>query len=272
MSVLRRINSAAVVISSVLLGSMALTHAQTTPGRGQQIIDQAVAALGGDRFLNMKNRVEKGRIYGFFRDQLSGLDVTTTYVEYLPSAPAKGLGIREREILGKKQDYSYLFLPDQAWDITFRGARPVEDEDWSRHFRTTENDILYILKVRHNEPGLQFDYSGSEVMLSTHVEVVDVTDSKDRTVRVYFDHNTMLPIRETFSWQDPQTREHNDEEIDYDKWRDAGDGVMWPFTIERQRNGYKTYQMFASHIEVNQQIPANTFELPPGAKVLKKAE
>jgi hypothetical protein len=268
----RRNFAAAAAVVSILLAGFAASRAQTPPSKGQQLIDQAVAALGGDRFLNMKNRVEKGRIYGFFHDQLSGLDVTTTYVEYLPTVPPNGLGIREREVLGKKQDYSYLFLPDQGWDITFRGARPIEDDAWSRYVRTNENDILYILKVRHNEPGLQFDYSGSEVMLSTHVEVVDITDAKDRTVRVYFDHNTMLPMRETFSWQDPQTREHNDEEIDYDKWRDAGDGIMWPFSVERQRNGYKTYQMFASHIEVNQQIPANAFELPPGVKVLKKVE
>lgn len=246
--------------------------AQTVPNKGEQIINQAISALGGDRFLNMRNRVDKGRIYAFFHDQLSGLDVTTTYTEYLPQVPANGLGIREREILGKKQDYSYLFLPDQAWDITFRGARPVEDEVWKRYARTTENDILYILKVRHAEPGLQYDYSGSEVFLSTHVEVVDVTDAKDRTVRVYFDHNTFLPVRETFTWQDEKTREHNDEEIDYDKWRDAGDGVTWPFSIERQRNGYKTYQMFASHVEVNQPVPPGTFDLPPGAKILKKAE
>jgi hypothetical protein len=260
------------VISLLVLSGWLCSKAETPANKGKQIVDQALAAMGGDRFLNMKNRVAKGRIYSFFHDELSGLDVTTTFTEYLPQTAPNGLAIREREILGKKQDYSYLFLPNQAWDITFRGARPVEDEVWNRYVRTTENDILYILKVRHDEPGLQYDYGGSEVYVSTHVEVVDITDAKDRTVRVYFDHNTFLPIRETFSWQDPQTREHNDEEIDYDKWRDAGNGVMWPFSIERQRNGYKTYQMFANNVMVNQSVPANTFELPPGAKVLKKAE
>jgi hypothetical protein len=249
-----------------------LSKADTGPNKGKQVVDQALAALGGNRFLDMKNRVAKGRIYSFFHDQISGFDVTTTVTEYLPEATQNGLGIREREILGKKQDYSYLFLPNQAWDITFRGARPIEEDAWRRYFRTTENDVLYILKVRHNEPGLQYDYIGNEVFLSTHVDVVDITDANDRVVRVYFDHNTFLPIRETFSWQDEQTREHNDEEIDYDKWRDAGDGIMWPFTIERQRNGYKTYQMFATHVMVNQTIPANTFELPAGAKILKRVD
>jgi hypothetical protein len=253
-------------------GAVAQESASVSANKGKEVVEHAIAGLGGERFLNMKNRVTKGRIYTFFHDQVSGLDVTTTYTEYLANRPAKGLGIREREVLGKKQDYSYLFLPDQGWDITFRGARPIDDEGWTRYVRTTENDILYLLKVRHDEPGLQYDYGGSEVYLSTHVEVVDITDAQDRTVRVYFDHNSFLPVRETFQWQDPQTRERNDEEFDFDKWRDVGDGIMWPYSIERQRNGYMTYQMFATHIEVDQPLPGNVFDLPPGARILKKVD
>jgi hypothetical protein len=250
----------------------ALIAQSDSSAKAKQIVGQAIAALGGDRFLHMQNRVARGRIYAFFHDRLSGLDVTTTYTEYLPERPAKGIALRERELLGKKQDYSYLFLPDQGWDLTFRGARPIPDETWQRYVRTTENDILYILKVRHDEPGLIYDYVGSDVYLSTHVEVVDITDAQSRTVRAYFDHNTLLPIHETFSWLDPDTRTHNDEVIEYDKYRDAGDGIMWPYSIERERNGYKTYQMFATKVEVNQPVPAKTFELPPGAKVLKKVD
>lgn len=247
--------------------------AQTdSSAKAKQIVDQSIAALGGERFVHMHNRVARGRIYAFFHDQLSGLDVTTIYTEYLSERPAKGIALREREVLGKKQDYSYLFLPDQGWDVTFRGARPIPDETWQRYVRTTENDILYMLKVRRDEPGLIYDYVGSQVYLSTHVEIIDITDAQSRTVRVYFDHNTLLPVHETFSWLDPDTRTHNDETIDYDKYRDAGDGIMWPYSIERERNGYKTYQMFATKVEVNQPVPAKTFELPPGAKVLKKVD
>jgi len=246
-----------------------LCRAQSSTDKGKQIVDQAVAALGGERFLHMHSRLAHGRIYAFFHDQLSGLDIATIYTEYVPQAPPQGIALREREVLGKKQDYSYLFLENQAWDITFRGARPVSDETWEKYVRTTENDVLYILRVRRNEPGMTFDYVGSDVYVSTHVEIVDITDAQDRTVRVYFDHNTLLPVRETYAWLDPDTKEHNDAETLFDKWRDAG-GVMWPFTIERERNGYKTYQMFATSVQVDQPTPPNTFELPPGAKVLKR--
>ena len=250
----------------------AVLSAQSSSNKGKELFDHAIAALGGDRFLHMQNRMESGRVYAFFREQISGLDVAKIYTEYLSERPANGLAIRQRQVFGKKQDYSALFLGDQGWDITFRGARPMADEKWQRYLRTTENDVLYILRVRFNEPGLQFDYIGTDVYQSTHVEIVDITDAQNRTVRVYLDHNTVLPVHEAFSWIDPQTRYHNDEAIQFDKYRDVGGGIMWPYTMERLRNGYKTYQIFSEKVEVNQSLPPTTFELPPGAKVLKKVD
>jgi hypothetical protein len=250
----------------------AMLSAQTGTNKGKQFCDQAIAALGGDRFLHMQNRIESGRVYSFFREQLSGLGIAKIYTQYLSEKPPKGLAVHQRQVFSKKQDYSVLFLSDQAWDITFRGARPISDEKWQRYLRTTENDILYILRVRYNEPGLQFDYIGTDVYQSKHVEMVDITDAQNRTVRVYFDHNTVLPVHEAFSWIDPETRYHNDEITEFDKYRDIGAGIMWPYTIERERNGYKTYQIFSERVEVNQSLPPKTFELPPGVKVLKKVD
>jgi hypothetical protein len=256
----------------VALLCAASLSAQTSSNKGKQLCDQAIAALGGDRFLHMQNRVESGRVYAFFREQISGLDVAKIYTEYLSEKPPKGLSVRQRQVFGKKQDYSALFLGDQGWDLTFRGARAMTDEKWQRYLRTTENDILYILRVRYNEPGLQFDYIGTDVYQSRHVEIADITDAQNRTVRVYFDHNTVLPMHEAFSWIDPETRYHNDEATEFDKYRDVGGGIMWPYTIQRERNGYKTYQIFAEKVEVNQSLPPKTFELPPGVKVLKKVD
>ena len=259
------------VITLFILGSC--LQAQTgkaPPNKAKDLIDQTVKALGGDRFLNMHTRRTNARIYGFFHDQMSGYYIANIYTQYLDDKSLKGLQIKERQVLGKHQDYSYLYLNDQGFDITFRGARPLEDERWDRYARTTSNDILYWLRYRYDEPGMQYDYIGNQVLITNHVEVVDITDANDNTVRVYLDYNTKLPVRQSFKWLDPQTKEHNDEVTDFDKWRDAGDGVMWPFTIERERNGYKIFQIFANKVEINGELPANIFDLPKGAQILKK--
>jgi hypothetical protein len=253
-----------------LLAVGALRVQTAAPDKGKKLVDQAVQALGGDRFLNMHTRRTNARIYSFFHDQMSGYDIANIYTQYFDDKTIKGLQVREREVLGKKQDYSYLFLADQGFDITFRGARPIPDDRWDRYTRTTSNDILYLLRYRYNEPGMQYDYIGDQVFITKHVEVVDITDAAGQTVRVYFDYNSKLPVRQSFQWLDTETRQHDDEITEFDKWRDAGDGVMWPFTIERERNGYKFYQIFANKVEINAELPANIFELPKGAQILKK--
>ena len=261
-------------VKSILLTILAVTalESQTAapPNKAKDVVDQCVKALGGERFLNMHTRHEAGRIYAFFHDQMSGFDVANIYTQYRDDKDLKGVQVRERQVLGKKQDYSYLYLADQAFDITFRGARPIDDERWQRYARSTTNDILYWLRYRYNEPGMQYDYIGNQVLITNHVDVVDITDANDKTIRVYFDYNTKLPVRESFTWLDTETRERNDEVTDYDKWRDAGDGIMWPFTIERARNGYKFYQIFANKVEINAELPDGIFDLPKGAQILKK--
>lgn len=257
-------------LATLVLIAAFLPAQAAPPNKGKELIDQAVKALGGDRFLNMHTLHTNARIYAFFRDRMSGYDIANIYTQYLDDKTIKGLQVREREVLGKHQDYSYLFLADQGFDITFRGARPIPDDRWANYSRTTSNDILYWLRYRYDEPGMQYDYVGNQVLITNHVEVVDITDANDKTVRVYLDYNTKLPVRQSFSWLDSETKEHYDEVTDFDKWRDAGGGVMWPFTIERERNGYKIFQIFANKVEINADLPAGIFDLPSGAQILKK--
>jgi len=259
-------------MSLVAVGQTPVLPPAPSQIQGKQFIDKALTALGGPSFSHLRTVLSAGRVYGFFHDQLSGLDIAKTYVEYAEVQPDKGLGVTERQVYGKKQDYSVLYLPDQAFDLTYRGARPIPEENWQRYHRATENDILYILRFRLGEPGLQFDYVGADVLLSSHVEVIDVSDSQDRIIRVYFDHNTMLPLRQIYKWLDPVTKERNEEITIYNKWRNGGFGVMWPFSVERQRNGYKIYQSFSDSVEVNKALPEKIFELPAGAKILKKVD
>lgn len=240
--------------------------------KGKPYVEQALAALGGDTFGHMQTRSEHGRVFSFFHDLISGLSIATVYTQYLDQKPAHGVAVREREEFGKKKDWSVLLLPDQGWEITYRGARPVADETWNKYLQTTETSIFYFLRERFGEPGIDYDYIGTDVIDGAQVDVIDITDPQDRVIRVSFDHITHLPVRQIYKWIDPVTKYHNDEVTDYDKYRDTGNGVKWPFTIERQRNGYKTYEIFADHVEINQALPEKTFDLPPGAKVLHKVE
>jgi hypothetical protein len=255
------------LVAMILLAPPFLTA--QSESRGKKFVEEVVTALGGDRFLHMQNRIEGGRAYSFYNEQLSGLAIATIYTEYLDQPPSKGIAIRERQVFGKHQDYSVLFLEDQAWDVTFRGARPLSDQPLSRYLNSTLNNILYILRERYNEPGLEFDYVGEDVVENREVILVDVYDNQNRTVHVMFDRITKLPVKQSFDYVDEPTKMRMTESTVFGKYRDVT-GIMWPYSIQRERNGEKVYEIYSDRVQFNQNLPSSTFSLPPGVKLLPK--
>ncbi len=245
-------------------------HAENMQQRAKRVVDECVQALGGDNFLTVDNVVETGRAYSFYRERLSGLTIARISRRWLNKVedPSKTLAVLEREDFGKKFDYGVIFQQDAAYDVTFRGARPLATDQWDRYRRTTVNDIFYILRERLHEPGLIFESRGADVWDNNPVEIVDITDAQNNVVTVYFHQITKVPLREVMVWHDDATKERNEQVTLYTKFR-VVDGVQWPQTIQRNRNGEKIYEMFAETLEINKKLPTSIFDLPAGMKKLK---
>jgi hypothetical protein len=264
-------------MKSIVAGALVLASALSSPAaesaqdRGKRIVNECLDALGGDRFLKMENRVSSGRAYSFYREQLSGLSIAKIYTRYYSGVAdtAHDLAIRERQNFGKKEDFGVLFGEKEAWDLTFRGARPLADDRFARYKESALRDILYILRIRLHERGLIFESRGADVLQNAPVEIVDITDADNRTTTVYFHQTTKLPIRQVFYRRNPVTKEKDEEITLYSKYRDVG-GVQWPYAIERERNGEKILQVFSESVEINDSKALDSlFALPTGIKMLK---
>jgi hypothetical protein len=245
-----------------------LAFAQPRQEQGKQVINDALAALGGERFLAVKDRVETGRAYSFYRDRLTGLAVAKVYTRYLDKAAEGQFAQRERQTYGKDEDSVILFLPENAYQITYRGAKPLQTERFHRYLDSTRRNIFYILRHRLKEPGMIFESQGSTVWQNAPVNIVDIIDADNNVVKVYFHRSTKLPIRQEFQRRDPKTKERNDEVTVFAKYRDVGNGVQWPFTIMAERNGEKLYEMYSETVTINQGLTDELFTLPGGIKVL----
>lgn len=256
---------------AVLLTAGSAAAAESAAERGKRVVYEALKALGGDAYLQMNDRVESGRAYSFYRDQISGLSIAKIYTRYL--APAPGVAsARERQAFGLKEDNSVLLTENGAWEITFRGARPLEDTRYTNYKDSTLRNVLYILRQRLNEPGLSFYSRGSDFYENRPVEIVDITDDSTNTVTVYFDQRTKLPTKQTFRRKNEQFKDFDNEITIYGLFRNVGGGVTWPCNIRRERNGEKTFEMFADKVEVNKGLSDNLFALPGDIKVLPKAK
>jgi len=258
----------------LLVACCALTaagSAETAAERGQRVIDDALKALGGDAFLKMDDRVEAGRAYSFFREELSGLSVAKIYTRYIAPQPGK-LSARERQAFGKDEYAAVLFTEDGAWELTFRGARPLADQRYDAYKDSTLRNVLYILRQRLREPGMIFYSRQSDIYQTTPVEIVDITDADNRTVTVYFSQSTKLPIRQVFKRRNQELGGWDEEVTIFAKYRDVGGGVKWPFDIRRDRNGEKIYEIFADSVEINKNLKDDLFALPGNLKLLPKAK
>ena len=259
------------ILFALFVAALSL-RAETPEQRGKRVVNECLQALGGDRYLNMETRIESGRAYSFYRDSLTGLSIATIYTRYDSGVTdtAHNLAQHERDNFDKKQDYGTLFTDKEAWDITYRGARPLPDERFQRYKETTLRDVFYIIRVRLHEPGWIMESKGADVIENRPVEIVDLIDADNLTTTVYFDQITKLPLRQVFFRRDPVTKDRNEEVTHFTKYRDTGGGVQWPFAIERDRNGEKIYEIFSTSVEVNdKKASADLFMLPSTIKLLK---
>jgi hypothetical protein len=114
-----------------------------------------------------------------------------------------------------------------------------------------------------------FESRGADVVENAPVEIVDITDSENRVVTVYFHQSTKLPVKQVWVWRDPKTKDRNEEVTRLSRYRDVGGGVQWPQQITRERNGEKIYQIFSDSVAVNQGLPEDLFDVPTGPSTTK---
>jgi hypothetical protein len=254
-----------------MLACMGSLGAQTQSEiRGGKIIQDAVAALGGNNFLTMEDRIESGRAYSFYRENISGFSIAKIYTRYITVAAGKtgvDVGERERQSFGKDEDVSVLFTENGGWELTWKGAKELDKDRINRWRDTTLRSIFYILRVRLKEPGMVFESRGADVFQNQPVDIVEITDADDRVVTVYFNQDTKLPIRQVYKHYNSQTKERDEEVTLYSRYRDAGQGVQWPHQIRRERNGEKVYEIYAETVVINKDLTDNLFTVPaPGEK------
>jgi hypothetical protein len=246
--------------------------AQSIQEKGRQLVDEMIEALGGEQFLDVENTVEKGRVFSFYQSQVNGLSRATIYKNYLPlpdDPDPRTLHLRERQGFGDEERWYYLITEDDAWEVTYRGARPMAADTVERLHDNRMRDVFYTLLRRRNEDGIIFEERGTEVMNNRPTVKLDITDSENRVVTVWLHYSTKLPLRMSYQTRDENNVPHEDV-VYYDKYNDAGGGVMLPMIIQRERDGERSFALFAESVSVNEQGLEEKWELPEGVSELER--
>lgn len=242
-----------------LATSAAIGHAETAAagGRdGKQVVAEAVQALGGDKFLSMQDRVSTGWTTSW---QRSGSRLLRT--KFYNAYPADGAVTRHT--YDKQESHALLVKSDGAYEITFRGSRPIEKDRADRLVMQERLNVLNVLRMQFSDAALTYDYRGSTVCELQSGELVDIVseDHEIPVVTVCFSKTTHLPIRQSYFQRDPLTKERIEEVTLFSRYLDA-DGVTWPRQVAFLRDGEPVRDLFYESTEVNKGLNAEMFATP----------
>lgn len=224
----------------------------TDPGsqKAKQLLEQMVEALGGQAYLEVQNMQQSGRTYGFYKGEPSGAGALFWRFWKWPD--------KDRIELTKQRDVVTLFAGDQGYDITYRGTAAVEAAQLEDYLRRRNHSLPWVLR-RWLGPGTIVLYEGQGVAERRQAEKVSIFNAQDDSVTLAIDSNNHLPLRVSFVWRDPKTRDRTEEAEGYDNYRPV-QGIMTPFSITRYRNGEPTNQRFLTETRYNQNLADSLFQ------------
>jgi hypothetical protein len=231
--------------------SSAPQNDQENARKARALIDEAIAALGGQAYLNVRNMQQQGRTYSFHHGRPTSNGVLFwRFTEY----PDK-----ERIEVTKERDVATVFNGDKAYEITYKGPHAIEKKDLDDYLRRRRFSLETMLRVWINDPAVALFYDGQALAGNLPAQQVTLINSKDEAVSLYFDLDTHLPLKKRYVWRDPVDKERNTEEEIYDNYRPI-QGVMTPYGFTRYYNGDMQNERFVNSVSYNQDLNPAMFD------------
>lgn len=224
---------------------------QENARKAKALIDQAIQALGGQAYLNIRDREQQGRGYSFHHGRPTSNGVLFWSFTEFPD--------KERVELTKERDVTELYVGNKGYEITYKGARPIEEKDLTDYLRRRRFSLDTLLRSWVNDPGVAFLFEGNAIAAQHPALRVTLINSSNEAVTLYFDIDTHLPIKKSFTWRDPVDKQRNVEEEIYENYRQVS-GLMVPYNVTRYFNDDMAGQRFINTVTLNQGLDPAMFD------------
>jgi len=224
--------------------------ANSSAAKARQLLDQMIAALGGQAWSHYKTSAQKGRTYSFFHGHpTSAGTLFWRFFEY----PEK-----ERTELTKDRDIIDIFNGSNGYETTYKGTTTQEAKVVEEVQRRWGHSLEVAVRVWLQDPETMLFYDGRAVADRKLVEVVTLLSEDNDAISIGIDSITHLPINKRYSWRD-KDRYKVEEETIYGNYREV-QGIQTPFTITTMRDGEMSGQSFFSHAEYNTSFEPGFFD------------
>lgn len=243
----------ALLVPQVRAQNPSVMMPEQSAAKARELIQQAIQALGGDAFLQVRDSTCTGRLSSFgSQGDLNGYQqIWDFYI--LPE--------KNRTEYGKKRNIIEIYNGEQGWTLDRGGVEDMPVIQAQGNMENVSKNINHLFRKRLNEEGLVFRYGGTDIVDLKPMDWVEITDRQRKTTRIAFDRVNGLPARAVFITRDPETRERYEEVEFYSNYH-AVAGVQTPLQVARLRNGRKVYQVFWESCQYNTGLPEEMFTRP----------
>jgi len=240
---------------------------EASAARAREVIQQAIRALGGPAYLNVKDITRSGRFSTFEHNGASTGTVRLVVMVKLPD--------KERiEYIIRREYETYMPLPidipfhktgsayevhngEQGWTLAGGGVDDMSPEAFDRVHQQRKKDINLLFRTRLNDPEVVLRYTGQDTLDLKFVDWVEA--SADRfTTRIAIDHTTHLPIHAVFLYRDPETGDAVQDDDSFSSYH-LIQGVMTPMQVSHDHNGWHISQVFLEDVKYNTGLSDSLF-------------
>lgn len=257
----------AVVGTAQMSDSNSSTGKTPSNAKAETIITSAIAAIGGEAYLNVHSVVGKG-FYTTYQDGASL--VPTRFLDYIVFPDKErteftSQGIRVINTNSGTTGWLYDGATKSLHDL-----KPAQIDDFKRAMRTSVENLLRGWWRKENAT---LEYLGRrEAGLAKRNETVKVTYPDGFWVEFEFGARDSMPAKVIYKRMRAKPDSDELEEITEEDWLAKPitiNGVTAPFVIDHYINGKQTSRINYESIEYNRPLPDTLFVKPANAKSVK---
>jgi len=243
---------------------------EQSAAKAKELIRQAIDALGGAAYLNVRDITCTGRTATFEHSGELSDFLQLNDSRQLPDKERleyvrKGHNTIAGYVLGVDGlEFTHggivvtVYNGSHGWSYDRSGVNELPADYVDQFHEQLRTNLGTLLRARVNEPDMVLRYGGEDAVDLKAADWVELTDGQDRTIRIAIAQSSHLPIREVVQTKDPKLHTKA-EEIDYFSNYHVFGGIQTPLQTAQERNGIKTSQTFFDKCEYNTSPPAAAF-------------
>lgn len=264
-----KLASASILLAAALLAPQ-LLHAQasdmpsaapptptgTADQRGRALIDQMIAALGGDAWLHRTTIYTEGHGSAFFHGEPNPYIIEYKETERLAASGqpwAQRIGFltpRGMIMPGKKIDVVQIWTDGHGYEVTYKGKTELPKDQVEEFYRRREHSVDEVVRNWINAPGVMIVAEGTTMVGRRLADKVSILTANNDAVTLELDASTHLPVRRTFQSRNQQFKDFDEYSEDYENYHDV-QGLPTAMTITSYKNGDMVGQRYLTKITYN---------------------